>query len=210
MLAATGVVSAHRLDENLQAARIGVEADRVEIELALTPGVATADAIIGDIDRDHDGTLSIGEQRAFASTAIGALRLDVDGHGLTLTPIAATFPDVAALRTGSGIIQLKMAAAIAQTAGKHHVTFTNDHHPAGSVYLANALVPESDRIAVTAQRRDANQRTLTIDYTVRPETTAAPTWMIASAIGALAAIVVLGRAGLLQRVRARAVAADAR
>jgi MYXO-CTERM domain-containing protein len=36
------------------------------------------------------------------------------------------------------------------------------------VYLANALVPSNDRVSVTAQDRDADQRSLRIDYTLTP------------------------------------------
>jgi hypothetical protein len=47
--AAGAGVSAHRLDECLQAARIAIEPDHVGLELDLTPGRAVADAIIADI-----------------------------------------------------------------------------------------------------------------------------------------------------------------
>ncbi len=39
----TTSLSAHRRDELLQAARIGIGADRIELELSLTPGMAIAD-----------------------------------------------------------------------------------------------------------------------------------------------------------------------
>ena len=58
--------SAHRRDEFLQAARLGVEPDRVELELDLTPGIAVADATIADIDRDRDGVLSAEERGAYS------------------------------------------------------------------------------------------------------------------------------------------------
>jgi hypothetical protein len=51
--------------------------------------------------------------------------------------------------------------------GVHHLTFRNRHHPDRSVYLANALVPENDAVAITAQRRDGDQSALTIDYELR-------------------------------------------
>ena len=58
--------------------------------------------------------------------------------------------------------------------------------PPPSVYLANALVPGSEHVAVTAQRRDSDQTELTIDYVVRaaPATTTA-TWLgsIVAAMG---------------------------
>jgi len=162
----------------LQAARIGVEADRIEIDLALTPGEAVATSIVGEIDLDRDGSLSDDEQRAYVSAAASALQLSIDGRDLALTPAWWEFPGVAEMQTGTGIIQLRLSAPITQTPGSHHVTLINRHHPAGSVYLANALVPESDRIAVTAQRRDANQQTLTIDYDVRAGSTRQPAWWL--------------------------------
>ena len=53
-------VSAHRRDEYLQAARLAIDPGRVQLELDLTPGIALADAIIADIDRNRDGSLSAG------------------------------------------------------------------------------------------------------------------------------------------------------
>ena len=37
------------------------------------------------------------------------------------------------------------------------------------MYLVNALVPASDRVAVVAQRRDVDQRDVTIEYTLAPD-----------------------------------------
>jgi hypothetical protein len=56
------------------------------------------------------------------------------------------------------------------------------------VYLANALAPNSDRVSITAQRRDVVQRDLTIDYVLRGGP-AAPrsTWLL----GGLAALTAL-------------------
>ena len=86
MLALTAVVisstalSAHRRDEYLQAARIGVEPGRVELELDLTPGIAVADAIIAEMDRDHDGVLSDSEKRAYVSQVLAGIDLHIDGR----------------------------------------------------------------------------------------------------------------------------------
>ena len=81
---------------------------------------------------------------------------------------ASRFPDVDAIRRGEGTIRLHPAATFPRlSVGSHQLLFRNRHHPDRSVYLANALVPESDQVAVTAQRRDGDQRDLTIDYVVR-------------------------------------------
>ena len=58
VLAGGVALSAHRTDEYLQAARLAIDPARVQIELDLTPGIAMAETILADIDRDRDGSLS--------------------------------------------------------------------------------------------------------------------------------------------------------
>ena len=72
-------LSAHRTDEYLQAARLAIDPWTVHIELDLTPGMALAESIIADIDRNRDGSLSAEEQRAYGSLVLSALTLEVDG-----------------------------------------------------------------------------------------------------------------------------------
>ena len=192
---ATTSVPAHRLDECLQAARIAVEEDRIEIELGLTPGVAVADAIIGDIDGDRNGSLSGDEQRAYVGRVMEAVQLSVDGQRLQVASTNASFPELAEFRRGDGTIRITLAATIAQTPGSHHVFFRNDYRRDASVYLANALVPDSNRIDVTAQHRDGDQRELTIEYVVRPaNATAVPWWLFGSITALAGGAAVLGRA----------------
>jgi hypothetical protein len=167
-VAATGV-SAHRLDEYLQAARLAIDADRVELQLDLTPGVAVAQAIIADVDRNGDGLLAPDERSAYVREVLSAIELDVDGRPLRVQPIAFHFPDLEALRTGESTIRLQSGANLpAMSDGAHRLFFRNTHRPEVSVYLANVLVPDSGRIAITAQRRHADQHDLTIDYVVHP------------------------------------------
>jgi hypothetical protein len=205
----TTAVPAHRLDECLQAARIAVEEDRVEIELGLTPGVAVADAIIGDIDGDRNGSLSGDEQRAYVGRVLDAVQLRVDGQLLPVAAMNASFPELAEFRRGDGTIRITLAVTIAQTPGSHRVFFRNDYRRDASVYLANALVPDSHRIDVTAQHRDGDQRELTIEYVVRPANAASvPWWLLGSMMGFTVGATFLGRTRLRQRVGARSIAAD--
>ena len=166
-------VSAHRLDECLQAARIAIEPTRVEVELDLTPGAAVAESMILDIDQDRDGRLSADEQRAYAERVVGSTQLEIDGRHLRLERSASTFADVGAFRRGEGTIRIRSSAGVPrQSDGAHQLVFRNTFRRDVSVYLANALVPGSDRIGVTAQRHAADQRDLTIDYVVRAEQSA--------------------------------------
>jgi hypothetical protein len=182
-------LSAHRTDEYLQAARLAIDPGRVHIELDLTPGIALAEMILADIDRNRDGSLSAEEQGAYGRLVLSALELEVDGTRRPLQLGASTFPEADAVRRGEGTIRLHSAAMLpGLSVGLHQLLFRNRHHPARSVYLANALVPRSYQIAVTAQRRDADQTELTIDYVLR----AAPAGSTAAwVLGGLAAATVL-------------------
>jgi hypothetical protein len=157
--------SAHRRDEFLQAARLAIEPSRMELQLDLTPGIEVAESVIADIDRDRDGMLSPDEQRRYVTGVLSAVTLDVDGKALHVVPIAATFPDVDSFRRGEGTIQLRAGSPLPPLSdGAHHLSYRNTHRPDISVFLANALVPDSDRVAVHGQQRDTNQRELTVDY----------------------------------------------
>jgi hypothetical protein len=182
--------SAHRLDELLQAARIGVAVDRVELELDLTPGAAVADRMIAEIDRDGDGRFSDHEQRAFVDRVFGEIEMAVDGKGLRLGPRTFSFPTAAAFRSGDGVIAIRASAPLPITSqGDHHLAFDNGYRRDISVYLANALVPGTNRVAVTGQERDSVQSRLMIAYEVRAQQpaplTLAGAFLVAAIVAAL-------------------------
>jgi hypothetical protein len=163
--------SAHRTDEYLQAARIAIDPGRVDIALDLTAGIAVAPSILADIDRNGDGSLSAAEQRSYARSVLAGLELEIDGRRWPLTLGAFTFPSPAIVKRGEGTIRLQFSATFPPvSAGSHRLFFRNLHHPRRSVYLANALVPESDRVSVSAQHRDKAQVELTIEYLIRAAT----------------------------------------
>ena len=181
--------SAHRRDEFLQAARLGVEPARVELELDLTPGIAVSDATIADIDRDRNGELSAEERGAYLGRVLAGAVLELDGRPLHVELVSSSFPDLDAVRHGEGMIRLHAAVALApQADGDHQLSFRNMDQRDGSVYLANALAPRSRRIVIAAQRRDQAQRELTIDYVLRPGRAAStPVWLM----GGLAGVAIL-------------------
>jgi hypothetical protein len=66
---------------------------------------------------------------------------------------------------------MQMTSAMpALAAGVHHVRYANAHRPDVGVYLANALVPASARVAITDQLRDVDQRSLDVMYVLHAET----------------------------------------
>jgi hypothetical protein len=179
-LAAAGGASAHRRDEHLQAARIALQPDGVQVELDLTPGIDVAESTIAAIDRDRDGSLSADEGREYAALVMGALTLTLDGARLPLRLEASTVPHVEAVRRGEGTIRLQARASLSAIApGPHQLEFRNTHLTGRSAYLANALVPDSPRISITAQRRDRDQTELTVAYAVRPAASVATSvWLL--------------------------------
>jgi hypothetical protein len=186
--ALTAAVSAHRLDEYLQAARIAIEPNGVQLELSLTPGIAVADSIVREIDTDGNSVLSAGEQRAYAQQVLSAIALRIDDTApLHLDLIASNFPSMAAMRGGDTAITIRSKVVVSfLAAGPHRVFLRNHNVSANSVYLANALVPESDQVAVTGQERDGDQRELTIDFVIRGTPAASSRrWVWIGLVGAL-------------------------
>lgn len=178
---AVASVSAHRRDEYLQAARIAIDPDRLELQLDLTPGVSLADRVIGEIDRDGDGVISEGEARAYAAVVQRAIVMELDGRALLIALVASRPAAESAMTGGEGTLQLRWTAALpALSAGAHRLRFRNSHHRDIGVYLVNVLVPASDRVAVTAQDRDADQREFTVSYELKaaPPTAVRPMLLV--------------------------------
>src|SRR6185436_12011538 len=105
------------------------------------------------------------EANAYAARVLGEIRLEVDGRPMPLELVEQRFPAVSATSKGEGTIQIRLAVAVPPlAAGGHRVLYRNDHRPDIAVYLANALVPANERVAVQAQRRSEDQRDIVIEY----------------------------------------------
>src|SRR5215472_19264685 len=91
-------VSAHRLDEYLQAACVTIDPDRVQVELDLTPGVAVAEKVWSAIDLDRDGRISAAEAQAYSERVLADLSLDLDGTPLATRVSDRVFPAIDAMR----------------------------------------------------------------------------------------------------------------
>ena len=167
--------SAHRLDECLQAARVAVAPDRVEVELDLTPGADTAAAILPLLDLDHDGRISLLEEEGYADLVRRALTLEVDGRGQPLAVLDHEFPSPEEMKAGAGVIRLKLSAEFKPlSVGPHQLHFGNRHETNVSVYLVNALLPETKAVVVTRQQRDPLQREYQLDFSITALATNSP------------------------------------
>src|SRR5262245_36702969 len=112
LLLAGTPVSAHRLDEYLQATTISVEKDRVEAQIRLTPGVAVFHIVLSRIDTDRDGVISEAERRGYAEEVLRDLSLAVDGDRLPLRLVASKFAKIEEMKEGVGEIELDFEADV--------------------------------------------------------------------------------------------------
>ena len=160
---------AHRLDEYLQATRVSVATNRVDISIDLTPGVAIADQLLAVIDKDRDGRISEEEVAAYAQRVLRDIRIGLDENALALSLEDASFPALHEVKKGLGVIRIKATAPVAPlSVGKHALSLTNAHLPAISAYLVNALVPKDPAIKITKQTRDELQKTYRLEFGLIP------------------------------------------
>jgi hypothetical protein len=160
---------AHRLDEYLQATRISVATNRIDLAIDLTPGVAIVDQLLVVIDKDHDGRVSEAEAVAYAQRVLKDVRVGLDEKVLALSLVDISFPTLLEVKGGLGVIRIEATAPVGQLAvGKHVLSLTNAHLPAISVYLVNALVPKHPTIKIINQTRDELQKTYRLEFEVTP------------------------------------------
>jgi len=169
LLALPARAPAHQLNEYLQATLVAIEPGEIRFRINLTPGVAVAEQILGLIDQNRDGIISTNESAAYAELIKHDLTIRLDGRIVELNLASSFFPGPEELRTGCGIIQIDYAAAPGTlAAGRHSLTLENRHLLPASVYLFNAAQPKSASIHITAQKRNENQSTGEITFSMHP------------------------------------------
>ena len=169
LVAFPSAVFAHRDDQYLQATLVAIEPSGVRVQINLTPGIAVAEPVLAQIDRDRDGAISKNEAAAYAKLLKGDLTLRMDGRDLDLKLVASEFVPPTELRTGSGVIQMEFSAiSDALAAGPHRLTLENRHLTKMSVYLINAAQPRFATVQITRQKRNQNQSAGEIEFTFHP------------------------------------------
>jgi hypothetical protein len=167
LLALALPAAAHRVDEYLQATRIEVAPDRIELDLALTPGIQVAPMLLAAVDTDRNGAISAAESSAYGAAVLDDVVLELDGRRLAPQLAAVGFPSLEDLRSGTGVIRIAARAPVGEVApGRHRAFFRNQHRSDCGVYLVNALVPRTPGVAIESQDRDMEQRSTRLEFTV--------------------------------------------
>jgi hypothetical protein len=167
ILANPAVAAAHRLDEYLQASRVTLDRSRITLEIDLTPGANMASAAVSLLDLDRDGTISPAEAGAYGRRVLADLVLTLDGRAVVLDLTRAEAPSISEMHDGLGTIRLTAVAQVPSVfAGRRQLRLRNGYQPITSVYLANAMIPNDDGVAVVRQTRDSRQQELRVDYEI--------------------------------------------
>jgi hypothetical protein len=155
------------MDEYLQAALVGIGPDAVSLDLALTPGSGVAEGIVRLMDADGDGKLSEGEGREYAVGMARDLVVELDGRRLLSPEPVFQFAELESMREGTATSRLVWTFNFSpMKPGEHRLALRIRHLSGASVYLANALKPDSSEVAILGQARSTNQSELTVRFEV--------------------------------------------
>jgi hypothetical protein len=116
-LGATSWAGAHRVDEYLQASRIAVGTDRVDIEIDLTAGMSMASQVAGWVDTNGDGSVSAAEGDAYAREILRSVALSADGRSATIDLVDVHVPDLQEMNLGVGTIVVRRREDSARVGG---------------------------------------------------------------------------------------------
>ena len=184
VLAVASGARAHTLDEYVQALRVSVDGPQLTIHLDLTPGANIAAQIIQRADSDGDGRFSPLEAEAYGRAVIADLSVALDEAAVAPSLVRVEMPVADELRSGQGVIRVQATAPGTTATGPHRLHVRNEHMPALSVYLANALMPEAKSTRILRQTRDQRQQTYWLEY----ETGRSPVMTVAWLLSAMAGI----------------------
>ncbi|MFT3802331.1 MAG: HupE/UreJ family protein [Burkholderiaceae bacterium] len=159
-------ISAHRLDEYLQAATFKIENGQIALRLRLTAGVSVASQVIAEIDTNGDGRISDAEGAAYAAKVSNDVSLTLDGHAVPLQLQSMSYPPIQDITQGLGEIVLDFQAVSTSGSGTHELTFTQRHRNPTAVHLVNSLVPSAPGIRVLDQQRDYDQSHYRMTFSV--------------------------------------------
>src|SRR4029434_5195861 len=84
--------AAHRVDEYLQATRLSIDTERVDLEIDLTAGSAMASQVFGWIDTNRNGEISDAEGQVYAQQVLDSVVLKVDGRPVPIKMVESSFP----------------------------------------------------------------------------------------------------------------------
>lgn len=100
----------------------------VVVEYRVVPSFRDGTHMFDHLDSDHDGILSGGEKRAYASALVRSTRLIVDRVQVPLRVIAVSIPPRSTMSGGAGLMSVKVSAPLRLAPARaHEVTASVDY-----------------------------------------------------------------------------------
>ncbi len=162
--------TAHPLDEYYQVTYITVVPNRITLQIELYPGILIAPRILALIDTDQDDRISEAESRAYINLFLTDITFEIEGQSTSLTLAQHEFSSPMDLRAGVGVIRFELYTDLpADHRGNHQLFYENNHQPDKGVYLVNAIGDAAHWVNITQQERDIFQRSIHLDYTIKPD-----------------------------------------
>ncbi|MEU0426190.1 hypothetical protein ABZ235_21775 [Streptomyces canus] len=173
-LAATPA-EAHPSDEVVQQTYLTPTTTRLDVELAITPGVLVAPTFAKSVDTDGDKVLDAREQAAHLDRVTSALALRVDGQEVKLAVTGSEYAEYALLAAAGGAVRVDLTAELPSSDGLGQVVFTNDYDPGvRTTVQADVLVAAVDAVRPSGFERGDEGRAMTLTFGTGDATDATP------------------------------------
>lgn len=164
LLAAAGTIllagpaTAHPNDEVLQQVYLTPDAERLTIQVDLTPGVLVSPRFAGTLDTNDDGTLSQNEIDSHVDSVHSVLHAEADGQTLALAVTDRRYPPLDLLAAGGGTITLTLSAPLPTKADR--LTVTDDYEPGAKTIVQMSVLSAADPIDLGPITHADNGRTV--------------------------------------------------
>lgn len=105
-----GTAAGHPHSHVDQQAALSIGLDRASLSIRIVPSHDEGPEILAHIDGDGDGTVSPTEARAFGDAVLSEIQLTVDEAHVSLDNVSVEMPSVAAVSSGTGMIEIRAEA----------------------------------------------------------------------------------------------------
>ncbi|WP_148112988.1 hypothetical protein, partial [Actinoplanes sp. ATCC 53533] len=160
---------AHPLDITWQTSYLTLTAGKVDVEIKISVGALVAPALLTDLDRDTDHSLSGDEGNDYASRVLAKIALRIDDTAIPLSVARVDLPDYTQTQAGYGVLRIK-ATGSAPAAGTHSLFYRNDFAPEKPRYQVTVAGTDGVSIPAGTLSRDQEQQQVRTDFTVATPT----------------------------------------
>lgn len=163
----SSVVQAHPLDELHQITYVLLSPDHITLRLELYPGLAIAPQFLGELDANHDDTISEAERAAYLEYLLADITLTINGESVPLQITNSIIPSAVEIRAGVAVLGVEFQADVPIAPDSYAAVYHNQHLPDISTYLITTMSTDALQISLTAQMPNPEQTALQFEYVIK-------------------------------------------